>query len=136
MRKEKIIIIVITGCIVIFNLINVFYLCSSVYNDTCFVTKYSELIFVPIFWISSSLLITSIFTFFISDQIFKKWLKFTLIWFGITVVLIILAPVSARDPLGIGPTKELVSMNMSWIFTVISLIMFIYLTIKEKKQKN
>ena len=78
------------------------------------------------------LLVTTIFTFFISDKIFKKWLIFTIVYFIVTAVLVYLSPTTMQGPL-VGPTKELVSMNMSWIFVGISLIMFIWMSVREKK---
>ena len=85
-----------------------------------------------IFLTSLSIFTTTIFTFFISDKIFKKWLIFTVIYFAVTAFLVHISPTTMQGPL-VGPTKGLVSMNLSWIFTVISLIMFIWMSVKEKK---
>ena len=135
MKKEKKIKMLIGFCSGIFflsGLIYYNYLCSSVYNDFCIVVSYNDTILKPIFIMSISLFITTLFTFFISDKIFKKWLIFTVIYFAITAFLIHISPTTMKGPL-VGPTKGLVSMNLSWIFVVISLIMFIWLSLKEKK---
>ena len=80
-----------------------------------------------------SLFITSIFTFFISDKIFKKWLIFTAVWMISTVILVLLAPVSGGGLFGLGPDKELVSIWMSSLFVFISILMFIIMSVRERK---
>ncbi|XLQ20263.1 MAG: hypothetical protein ACKUBY_00595 [Candidatus Moraniibacteriota bacterium] len=89
----------------------------------------------PIAWMSLGLLITAIFTFFISDKIFKKWLKFTFWYFFISVIWIMISSESSGSFIEILDTKEQVSTFASIMFVIISLIMFIWLTIKEKKNK-
>ncbi len=82
------------------------------------------------------LFLTILITFFISDKIFKKWLIFIPFYLLLTAFLVYKAPVYAGGALGVGPTKELVSVWMGILFVIISIIMFIWMTIKEKKQKN
>lgn len=92
----------------------------------------SIMIYRTLFHILLSLMSTSIFTFFISDNIFKKWLRFSLIWFIIDAIFVLLAPTVSPYFYG-GPDKESVSVWMGVLFVIISIIMFIVLTYKEKK---
>jgi|SRR6185369_16997299 len=77
---------------------------------------------------SSVTLFISFFIFFVSDTVFKKWLRFALIWFVLTFILIMLTPVYSGG--WEGPsftfTKELVSIWMGSLFVIISLIKLIF----------
>ncbi len=86
----------------------------------------------PLYFIFLSIFLTSIFTFFISDKIFKKWLKFTFWWFLVAIIWIAILPDSVNF-LAIPATKENVSIWMSVGFVIISLIMFIWMSMKGKK---
>jgi len=141
MKKKKYLLVGVTG--VLFGLYILFmgYICSyenyvdGNYCNCCSaIGTYQDEVLQPLALIVLSLFTTTIFTFFISDRIFKKWLIFTVFYLLATAILVHLAPVSAGGPFGIGPTKELVSMNMSWIFVGISLVMFIWMSMKEKSK--
>ena len=88
--------------------------------------------FGPLIFISIYTLLISPMMFFISEKIFKKWLIFTAIWLVIDVLLIMWAPVTSSYYFG-GPTKESVSIWMGTFFVIISILMFVILTIKERK---
>ena len=92
---------------------------DSIYGD--------PLIFGALF-----LLIVSIFTFLISNTIFKKWLIFTAAWMSFTVILVVLAPAYDYSFFG-GPTKENVSIWMGTLFVFISILMFIIMSVRERK---
>ena len=130
-RKKNV--VLVSGLIALIELIDTFYLCSSVYNDMCITTKYDDFIRMTLFWISISIFLTSIFTFFISDKIFKKWLKFTFWWFLVVIIWIAISPDSVNF-LAIPATKENVSIWMSVGFVIISIIMFIWMSMKGKKE--
>ncbi len=98
--------------------------------------KYNQAYGDPLIFGALFLFITSIFTFFISNTIFKRWLIFTSAWVIVTTILVILAPVSAGDPLGIGPDRELVSIWMSSFFVIISVLMFVVMSMRERKDKH
>lgn len=75
----------------------------------------------PSMFLSLSLLFVSIVMFFINDVIFKKWLRFAIVWFVLAVIFIMLAPEYQGGWLGIGPEKESVSVWMSILFVILSL---------------
>ncbi len=127
-------IVAISGFIVLAELFNDFYLCSSIYSETCFRTQYDDYIRVLLFWVSLAIFVVSLFTFFVSDKIYKKWLIFTSVWMVVTIASVILAPVSAGGPFGIGPDKESVSVWMSSLFVIISILMFIIMSVRERKK--
>ena len=78
-----------------------------------------------------------LFSFLISIKTFKKWLTFAAIWFLVDVIWIMKSPVISHYEFDIIPsTKEAVSVWMGSLFVIISLVMFIVLTIKEKKAQK
>ncbi|NCU42154.1 MAG: hypothetical protein EOM19_05575 [Candidatus Moranbacteria bacterium] len=100
----------------------------------CFANGSSECLFVnlrlsffePLFLLSLSLLLVSPFLFFIKDTTFLLWLKLSLIWFLLAFFLIALSPDYRGGWLGIGPTKESVSLYMGGIFFLGSLFLFVW----------
>ena len=110
--------------------------CHTEFQWHCFFGQYTRTILEPLTFGLMSLFITSIFTFFISDKSFKKWLIFTAVWMISTVILVLLAPVSGGGPLGLGPDKELVSIWMSSLFVFISILMFIIMSVRERQKKS
>jgi len=83
-------------------------------------------------FLSLFLVVVSLFLFLVSDKVFIKWLKFALLWFGLTIILVIMAPVYRGGWLGIGPTKESVSIWMGSLFAILSLGQFIWYGRKNK----
>lgn len=73
------------------------------------------------FHFSLSLLVASPFLFFVGDTIFKKWLRFAIIWFVLATALILLVPEYQGGWLGIGLEKESVSIWMSELFVIFSI---------------
>lgn len=103
-------------------------------DNYCFLDGYFDTILEPLVFVILSLFAASVFIFFISDRTFKKWLKFAAIWFLVDVIWIIKSPVISHYEFDIIPsTKESVSIWMGSLFVIISLVMFIILTIKERK---
>jgi len=87
----------------------------------------------PVMFFSLAVILISLVLFFISDSIFKKWLHFALIWFLLTIILIIFAPVSTGGLMNFGPTKESVSIWMAFLFIISSLILIAYQKYKLRK---
>lgn len=83
-------------------------------------------------FLSLSLLIVSLTLFFISDSVFKKWLRFAIIWIVLAVMFIILSPEYQGGWLGLGPEKESVSIWMSSLFVIISLVKIAWDVRREK----
>jgi hypothetical protein len=86
------------------------------WGDSILVTR-------TIFHFTLSLLVVSPVLFFVRDEVFKKWLRFAGVWFGIAAVLVILTPESSGGwgP-SLNPTKESVSIWMASLFVIISLV--------------
>ena len=80
----------------------------------------------PLFLLSLSLLLVSPFLFFIQDKTFFLWLKLALIWFSLAFFFVALSPDYRGGWLGIGPTKESVSLSMGGIFFLGSLLFFVW----------
>jgi predicted MFS family arabinose efflux permease len=97
--------------------------CSIHYND--FID--------PLMFSAISIVVLSLFLFFISDNVFKKWLRFAIAWFIVDVVLIALAPTYTGGWMNFGPTKESVSIWMGVLFVIISLVLIIWQSLKERK---
>ena len=76
--------------------------------------------------LSLSLLLVSPFLFFIQDKTFFLWLKLTLIWFSLAFFFVALSPDYRGGWLGIGPTKESVSLSMGGIFFLGSFLFFVW----------
>ena len=77
----------------------------------------------PLMFLSLSLLAVSPLLFFIRDEVFLKWLRFSLAWFALAAILIALSPEYSG---GWGPsfdlTKESVSIWMGTLFVITSLV--------------
>lgn len=110
-----------------------FSLCDKIGLDICFETT-SQTIGKPLFLLSLSLLIVSIFIFFITDIVFKKWLRFAIVWFVVAAVFVALAPVYSGGYIGLNPTKESISIWMGSLFVILSLIQIVWQS--RKLQKN
>ncbi len=89
----------------------------------------------PLMFLSLSLLVITPFLFFVSDAVFLKWLRFAVLWFGVTAIFIIMAPVYTGGFVGFGPTKESVSIWMGSLFVVASLVQII-LAHRKLKQRD
>ena len=95
----------------------------------------SILFFRTVFHICLSILSVSIFTFFISDRIFARWITFAIVWMIMAVSAIAISPIYSPYIFG-GPTKESVSIWMGTLFVIISLTMFAVMTWRERRHKN
>lgn len=83
-------------------------------------------------FVSISLLVVSLFLYFINDIVFKKWLKFAIVWFALATIFIIHAPTYSSTIPG-NPTKESISIWMSSLFVIISIIQ---IGILSRRHKN
>lgn len=69
--------------------------------------------------------------FFLSKNIFTKWLKFAVVWIILSLFFILITPVYPGGFMD--PNREQVSIWMSGLFLIISLILIIIWHIKERK---
>lgn len=72
------------------------------------------------FHFALSFLLVSPVLFLVNDSIFKKWFRFSIIWFLVATVFILLVPEYQGGWLGIGPEKESVSILMGMLFVMLS----------------
>jgi len=98
----------------------------------CFFDDYANEILQPLLTLCIALFSSSIFTFLISDNIFKRWIKFAIAWMIMAVIAIAVSPVYSPYIFG-GPTKESVSIWMGTLFVIISLTMFAVMTWRERR---
>lgn len=120
MKKQKIIVFIIS----IF-LVSIAFLIDFLYRNSFFSRDIYKIIAEPLFYIGSSLFIISIFYFFLKDEVFKPWLKFTYIWLPLSIIFTLITPggngsffVSLWD-------KEMTVIFMSALYVVVSIIMLI-----------
>lgn len=85
----------------------------------------------------SAIFIVSFFLFFVSMNVFKKWLWFALVWFGISIYWISVSPEYDSGFFSMmNFTKEKVSIFMSVLFVPISLGILLFASWKERKSKS
>jgi hypothetical protein len=120
----RILVLFISGGVVFLGWVYDTYLCFSSSSSDCPFDQFRLSIFEPAMFLS--LLATSPFLFFVRDAVFLKWLRFAIVWFVITVLLIVLAPVSTGGRMSFGPTKEFVSMWMGALFVIASLAKLVW----------
>ena len=92
--------------------------------DTSCVTRYEESFAQPIFFLSLSLLATSIILFFVRESVFKSWRRFAYWAVPIGAIILWLAPTSTPGGIGISFldfTKQSASWLVSSAFLLISL---------------
>jgi hypothetical protein len=78
------------------------------------------------FHFALSLLVVSLFLFFVRDTVFLKWLRFAMIWFAVAAVLIAATPTYTGGWMSFGPTKESVSIWLSMLFVAVSSIKLVW----------
>lgn len=108
------------------------YFCFSDSSE-CLLDQFRLSFFEPLFLLSLSLTIISPFLFFISDKIFLRWLRFSLIWFGLAIIFIGVSPQYSGGWMSLGPTKESISIMMSALFVMLSLGIVGYNKYGERK---
>lgn len=89
---------------------------------------------VNIFWIIFPIIFAfpfSLIVYFLREEIFRSWIKFTYIWVPLSMFLVLIIPGGGGN--GAFPSlidKQLVAILMSGLFSVISLIIVIWGIIK------
>lgn len=98
-------------------------------GNSIIITRTVFHIFLAVFVISS-------FLFFVTDKVFLKWLRFSIAWVILSIILIALAPTSSGLWLPMNPTKEFVSIWMAILFVILSLGKIIWNSVKDWKNTN
>lgn len=90
----------------------------------------------PFLYLSLSLLLSSVFLFFVSDIVFKKWLGFALVWILLSILLIVPAATHSGGIITGPTTKEEYAIFMSILFVPISLGILLFASWKERKSSK
>jgi len=100
-------------------LLGFFFLCQADINSVCR-SNFSYIAF-PVWGVSLSVFIVSLFLFFVRQEIFKSWLYFFSLFIPLSILLISIAPEYTADI--ITPfTKQITTWWMASIFFLISLL--------------
>jgi hypothetical protein len=113
-----------------------FGLCDQVYTTDAYsgcLDKGQRTIGQPLLLLTLALLLVTPFLFFVRDDVFKKWLWFALVWFGISIFFIALAPAYNHGLFSMmNPTKESVSLWMSVLFIPLSIGLLLWSSKRSK----
>jgi len=109
------------------------YISMGDYFNNIFLFRYNSYV-DSIMFLSLSIIAVSLVLFFINDNVFMKWFKFALGWILVSLFFISITPEYGGGFLD--PDREQVSIWMSSLFLIISLILIIVWSIKEKKSLN
>jgi hypothetical protein len=120
MKKQKIIIFIIS----IF-LVSIAFLIDFLYRNSFLSRNIYKIVAEPLFYVGSSLFIVSIFYFFLKDEIFKPWIKFTYWWLPLSIILTLITPGGSGSFFVNIWDKEMTVIFMSAIYVVVSTIMLI-----------
>jgi len=93
--------------------------------------KFSE----AVFWITVPVLFFSLVTLFLKLDVFRNWLKFTLFFYLISLLLILMVKNSSGGMDFIPVGKESVSQLLSILYSLISLILIIFKSIQLRNKK-
>lgn len=109
------------------------YICLPVSEGGCPFFLYRKYFLEPIAFFSIAFSFLSLFLFFVSDVVFKKWLGFALVWLIFSFFLISIAPDDTGLWLPMRPDKEIASLWLSVLFVPISLGILLFASWKERQ---
>ena len=123
-KKISLIIIILLGILMLIANASI---CSHEIYSYCFFENYDKSFLVPSLFVLISIFVASIFALFISDESFKRWIKFSFFWLMVDVIFVVNSPVNPSSGyMKGGPeTKEDSSRWMGFFFVFSSLAMFI-----------
>lgn len=129
--------LVLLGISYLFNNKIQFGICERPYQTDAYVGCLDrDILFIgyPLYLFGCSLILTSFFLFFVSDRVFKTWLRFALIWFIISFVWIASVPAYDSGMFSMmNFTKGIVARIMSVLFVPVSLGVLFFAARKERK---
>lgn len=91
------------------------------------VKKLSE----SIFWLTVPVFITSIITLFLNENVFNVWRRFTNYFLVVAVVIVLITPTSTHGLDFFPIIKETVTIALASIYSIISLIIILYKSLKK-----
>ncbi|NTU66820.1 MAG: hypothetical protein HGB08_02735 [Candidatus Moranbacteria bacterium] len=96
--------------------------------------KYNSYI-ISLHFTSISLVIVSFLLFFVNDNIFKKWMKFFIIWLIASVYFITITPEYRESWMSIGPNRRTISIIMGQLLVFASFAKIVWDSIKGDRKK-
>lgn len=120
---------VIATALFVLNWIGTFRLCGGQEYGQCMDYSYSAIIdLLPII----PLFLFSLITYKMRDEVYQAWLRFSLVWIPLSMILIFFAPEYAANWL-YPVTKGSVAFISSLFFTIISLVLITYKLITVRR---
>lgn len=89
-----------------------------------------------VFLYSIPFLLFSIWTYFLKEEIFKLWLKFSYIWASLSIVYVLIGRDMRGNFYNGLINKEYISVAITTLYFIISLVIIISGIVKDKKQKQ
>lgn len=116
---------------VYFSIIYLLFLLLSYYvninSNSTIIEKLSE----SLFWLSAPILFFSLINLFFREETFISWSKFTIYYFIISVILVLISPNSTHGMDIYPATKENVTIVLSVMYSVFSLVLIAYKSFKK-----
>ncbi len=97
-------------------------------TNTKFIKKLSE----SFFWLSVPVFISSLITLFLNERVFQSWKKFTNYFLVLSVIVILITPTSTHGMDFFPIIKETVTIALATVYSVISLILIVYKSLKKE----
>lgn len=124
MKKNKRIIFLISLILSIFFIVTSNY--SNLLNNYSFWPKIIESAIPMLIAFSSIIILTfSLITYFLKDEIFKPWLKFTYWWLPLSIIFTLITPGGSGSFFVSLWDKEMTVIFMSALYIAVSIIMLI-----------
>lgn len=86
----------------------------------------------PLFWVMIPMFIFSLITLFLKNYVFKVWIKFTLFFLLISIILILITPTSTHGMDFLPLVKETLSLLLTGFYSIMSLIIIVYKSLRTE----
>lgn len=134
MRKQKIILLIV---LIVLSIVGFFIaqpirygLCSNIDPQCSKIWKGA--IGTPVFYFSLASILPLLMMVFLKDRVFQVWKKFTLIYIFISIILISLMPTTAPGFNIVD--KQIATQSLSILFFILSIILFVVVSLREKQK--
>ena len=135
--KGRITLLLLSSLIIISEFIYNNYFCfSGNYNNKCFFLEFRGALWEPFFYFSISVALIVVFLFFVQDKVFNKWVKFATGYSIIAWIIIFYTPIRIHSFNPIIIDRYNVSIWMSSLFFIISLVLIIFWSLRERKDQK
>lgn len=135
MKKIKNIVLLVSGImgggLIILEPITTSQICTFIHGSNSINCVDNIFNTAMIFYIFPFVFLFSLITYFLREEIFRSWIKFTYVWVPLSMFLVFIIPGGGGN--GAFPSlidKQLVAILMSGLFSIISLIIVIWGIVK------